>query len=102
MYYKEATFHNIVIGPLPQVSSAPDLRLLRGRKDSESSSEEKGDANMADKVYTVGCFDLLHRGHVKLFKNMRSMGREVCGSIINYSIPNVVCGHIHFDFLVDK
>lgn len=69
------------LGPVPHVSSVPNLRLLN-RKDSESSSDEKSDANMVDKVYTVGCFDLLHRGHEKLFKNMRSMGREVCVSNI--------------------
>lgn len=67
------------LGSLPHVASAPSLPSLRLHSDSESSSEnrEDGDTHMVDKVYTVGCFDLLHRGHEKLFKNMRTMGREV-------------------------
>ncbi|XP_059173639.1 uncharacterized protein LOC131954125 [Physella acuta] len=31
----------------------------------------------AERVYTVGCFDLFHHGHVKLLKQMRSFGRKV-------------------------
>lgn len=30
-----------------------------------------------DKVYTVGCFDLLHQGHLNLFERMRQLGKEV-------------------------
>lgn len=72
-------------GSLPHVASAPSLPSLRLHSDSESSSEnrEDGDAHMVDKVYTVGCFDLLHRGHEKLFKNMRTMGREVIVGVHN-------------------
>eukprot|EP00124_Ichthyophonus_hoferi_P004959 Ihof_evm4s625 gene=Ihof_evmTU4s625 len=28
-------------------------------------------------VYTIGCFDLIHEGHVRLFNSMRSLGRKV-------------------------
>jgi cytidyltransferase-like protein len=31
----------------------------------------------ADKVYTVGCFDLFHEGHRLLLQRMRQFGREV-------------------------
>jgi len=31
----------------------------------------------AEYVFTVGCFDLLHHGHVKLFKNMRKFGHKL-------------------------
>ena len=65
------------VGTVPHVSSAPDLQMLQPCTDSESSADESSIHNMVDKVYTVGCFDLLHRGHIKLFKNMRRMGREV-------------------------
>ena len=37
-----------------------------------------GKGNKVDKVYTVGCFDLFHRGHINLLRNMRKLGREVC------------------------
>jgi len=33
--------------------------------------------NRADYVFTIGCFDLLHHGHVKLFNNMRKHGRRL-------------------------
>lgn len=31
----------------------------------------------ADKVYTIGCFDLFHEGHRLLLQRMRQFGREV-------------------------
>lgn len=30
-----------------------------------------------DKIYTVGCFDLFHHGHVKLIQRMREFGKKV-------------------------
>ena len=30
-----------------------------------------------DKVYTVGCFDLFHYGHIHLFERMSSMGKKL-------------------------
>lgn len=30
-----------------------------------------------DKVYTIGCFDLFHQGHVKLIQRMRNLGKRV-------------------------
>ena len=33
--------------------------------------------NRVDKVYTVGCFDLFHHGHVKLIERMREIGKKV-------------------------
>jgi hypothetical protein len=30
-----------------------------------------------DKVYTIGCFDLFHHGHVQLIKRMRLLGKKV-------------------------
>ena len=33
--------------------------------------------NRVDKVYTVGCFDLFHQGHVVLLQRMRQFGRKV-------------------------
>ena len=32
----------------------------------------------ADRVYTVGCFDVFHQGHINLLTTMRRMGRQVC------------------------
>jgi len=51
-----------------------------------------------DKIYTVGCFDLFHRGHRKLLRNMRGLGREVCVIITNIShlCSQVIVG-IHND-----
>lgn len=33
--------------------------------------------NRVDKVYTIGCFDLFHHGHVQLIKRMRELGKKV-------------------------
>jgi cytidyltransferase-like protein len=30
-----------------------------------------------DKVYTIGCFDLFHHGHVNLIQRMRKLGKKV-------------------------
>lgn len=35
------------------------------------------DPNRVDKVYTIGCFDLFHHGHVELIKRMRQLGKKV-------------------------
>lgn len=32
---------------------------------------------MFDRIYTVGCFDYLHHGHVKLLEKMRKMGKQI-------------------------
>ncbi|KAK3086485.1 hypothetical protein FSP39_019057 [Pinctada imbricata] len=33
--------------------------------------------NRVDRVYTVGCFDLFHHGHIRLLERMRALGKEV-------------------------
>ncbi|XP_013385612.1 uncharacterized protein LOC106155363 [Lingula anatina] len=30
-----------------------------------------------DKIYSIGCFDLFHRGHVAILQKMRNMGKQV-------------------------
>ena len=30
-----------------------------------------------DKVYTIGCFDLFHFGHIQLIKRMKTLGKNV-------------------------
>ena len=42
-----------------------------------------------DKVYTVGCFDLLHQGHLNLFERMRQLGKEV--SVVYSLSVSVIC-----------
>ncbi len=55
--------------------SAP---VLSDSLSSENLNKESdGGDEKVDKVYTVGCFDLFHRGHRKLLKNMRNLGTEV-------------------------
>lgn len=32
---------------------------------------------MYEKIYTIGCFDFFHQGHINLFKNMRLYGKKL-------------------------
>ena len=67
-------------GGLPKVQSAPQFQIGHNSSSDESGDDEVGMAKndeRVDKVYTVGCFDLFHRGHVNLLKNMRKLGKEV-------------------------
>jgi len=55
---------------------------LSGRKESPSKSSPMENIKHQSekyhhKVYTVGCFDLLHQGHINLFKEMRKYGKTV-------------------------
>ena len=38
--------------------------------------EQENDSRV-DKVYTIGCFDLFHFGHVRLIERMREIGKKV-------------------------
>ena len=70
------------IVPLLQSSSVPAFRLGSDSDNStcsdvEEEEERVAEMNKVDKVYTVGCFDLFHRGHSTLLRKMRSLGKEV-------------------------
>ncbi len=56
--------------------SSEDLNEESEQGQQNISPPDGGDEKV-DKVYTVGCFDLFHRGHRKLLKNMRNLGTEV-------------------------
>jgi cytidyltransferase-like protein len=32
---------------------------------------------LKDYVFSIGCFDVFHEGHIKLFANMRLYGKEL-------------------------
>lgn len=42
-----------------------------------SFTHAKTHDDRVDRVYTVGCFDLFHQGHVRLLRRMRKLGKEV-------------------------
>ena len=64
-------------GFMPKVQSTPQLKFRFGSSSSVSDEFDEEEDNRVDKVYTVGCFDLFHRGHIVLLKNMRKLGKEV-------------------------
>ena len=68
-----------VHGTLPKVQSAPEFPISRSScsDDSEDDLSQSENDGRVDKIYTVGCFDLFHRGHINLLKNMRTLGKEV-------------------------
>lgn len=78
------------LGFIPKVQSSPALNFRAGSSSSESDDfANEEDDNRVDKVYTVGCFDLFHRGHIALLKNMRKLGKEVC--LLQLSKPTLLC-----------
>ena len=64
-------------GTLPKVQSAPQFQISHSSSSDDSDEDEMKNDERVDKIYTVGCFDLFHRGHVNLLKNMRKLGKEV-------------------------
>lgn len=77
--------------------SAPSLRHSQSSDSEDSRDQESADirdyaplngGTKVDKVYSVGCFDLFHRGHQKLLKNMRKLGKEV--SVMQHTQTTVV------------
>lgn len=69
-------------------------RLSRRR-----SFHAKAQDDRTDRVYTVGCFDLFHQGHIRLLQRMRRLGKEVISSFVNdrnvKPIYYVTCEHIN-------
>ena len=79
---------DVKVPPL-QASSVPAFKLGGNDSDSSTSSEQEeeegvGGTQRVDKVYTVGCFDLFHRGHINLLRNMRKLGKEVRGGELRW------------------
>ena len=37
-----------------------------------------------DRVYTVGCFDLFHTGHITLLQRMKALGKQVSSICIGF------------------
>ena len=54
-----------------------NLMTIREESNSANSLKELEADNRVDKVYTIGCFDLFHFGHVKLLNRMKEIGKKV-------------------------
>jgi hypothetical protein len=50
---------------------------LNGKVDLKTKFAQDKDDKRVDKVYTIGCFDLFHHGHVQLIQRMRQLGKKV-------------------------
>ena len=75
-------------GRIVQDISDSSLTSSLSHHEGEESERKKQDDNTrVDKVYSVGCFDLFHVGHVSLLRNMRKLGKEV-GCVC-------ACIHVH-------
>lgn len=53
-----------------------------------------------DRVYTVGCFDLFHTGHITLLQRMQALGKQVSSNYIGFiafllyillQLPQIIC-----------
>ena len=53
-------------------------------------------SRMVDRVYTVGCFDLFHEGHVKLLMRLKGLGRKVKNERIITSVRPFFYTHLFF------
>lgn len=54
------------------VNDMNELKISLKTKESYFDTEAH-----VDKVFTVGCFDLFHYGHVQLLERMASLGKQV-------------------------
>jgi bifunctional ADP-heptose synthase (sugar kinase/adenylyltransferase) len=61
---------------LSTCSGGMDEKFEDIRRDSLLLNISKTDTRV-DKVYTVGCFDLFHYGHIQLFERMSSIGKKL-------------------------
>jgi len=67
----------------PEEASATELVFVPPKLQPQSSTASASSAvdvqtgSIVDKVITVGCFDLLHAGHKKLFRRMRGLGKRL-------------------------
>lgn len=60
-----------------------------------------------DKVYTIGCFDLFHHGHITLLQRMRALGKQVrvmLTPLKKLLYNNIECNYIYSNiyFLTGK
>lgn len=72
-------------------------RPLRRRSFTHAKTHD----DRVDRVYTVGCFDLFHQGHVRLLRRMRKLGKEVL-DICNFFSPSTKCFTISHGTLDDN
>lgn len=60
--------------------SSQQMTMMSEKKsalEETKTGEEQADDGRVDKVYTIGCFDIFHHGHIELLKRMRLYGRKV-------------------------
>lgn len=88
-------YFSVLDDELPEITSRARFHLYsNGYEDSISTEDTKNTSpvemneSKVDKIYTVGCFDLFHRGHKRLLMNMRNLGKEVSALTVTIVLMN--------------
>lgn len=73
---KQANAQNLLAGGSSSSSRNSVIELPKENIRQDDKLLSKLD-NRVDNVFTVGCFDLFHYGHVHLFERMASIGKKL-------------------------
>ena len=74
---KQTVAENLLAAPSSSSSSQTSLVEVTEEKIGQDHKLLSKIDNRVDNVYTVGCFDLFHYGHIHLFERMASIGKSL-------------------------
>lgn len=106
--YKRPRTHSSLLDTEPATSSSSSGCGCESIVESENKTNDETNIenekacvdNRVDKVYTIGCFDLFHHGHVQLIKRMREIGKKVIVGVhdsrrcVTYTFPPSFCFYL--------
>jgi cytidyltransferase-like protein len=79
--FEQAEMKMIKISGDDQIKDENQNYIYKKRRNNSKNQNESREENIVDnrvdKVYTIGCFDIFHEGHVKLIERMRECGKKV-------------------------
>ncbi len=74
---KQAVPENLLASPSSSSSSVTSIVEVTQESIGQDHKLFSKIDDRIDNVYTVGCFDLFHYGHIHLFERMASIGKKL-------------------------